>query len=31
MADLAIALGYAPDARVLIPHIDDVGVCHGAN
>jgi chitin disaccharide deacetylase len=31
MADLAIALGYASDARVLIPHIDDVGVCHGAN
>ena len=22
MADLAAALGYAPDARVLIPHID---------
>jgi hypothetical protein len=31
MADLAAALGYSPDARVLIPHIDDVGVCHGAN
>jgi chitin disaccharide deacetylase len=31
MADLAAALGYTPDARVLIPHIDDVGVCHGAN
>ena len=31
MADLAAALGYPPDARVLIPHIDDVGVCHGAN
>ena len=31
MADLAVALGYSPDARVLIPHIDDVGVCHGAN
>ena len=31
MADLAIALGYSADARVLIPHIDDVGVCHGAN
>jgi hypothetical protein len=31
MADLAIALGYGADARVLIPHIDDVGVCHGAN
>ena len=31
MADLAAALGYPPDTRVLIPHIDDVGVCHGAN
>jgi hypothetical protein len=31
MADLAVALGYRSDARVLIPHIDDVGVCHGAN
>ena len=31
MADLAAALGYPPDARILIPHIDDVGVCHGAN
>jgi chitin disaccharide deacetylase len=31
MADLAVALGYSADARVLIPHIDDVGVCHGAN
>lgn len=31
MAGLAAALGLAPDARVLIPHIDDVGVCHGAN
>lgn len=31
MAGLAAALGYSPDARVLIPHIDDVGVCHGAN
>ena len=31
MADLAAALGFSPDARVLIPHIDDVGVCHGAN
>ena len=27
MADLAVALGYRSDARVLIPHIDDVGVC----
>jgi predicted glycoside hydrolase/deacetylase ChbG (UPF0249 family) len=31
MADLAVALGYSSNARVLIPHIDDVGVCHGAN
>jgi chitin disaccharide deacetylase len=31
MADLAAALGYPPDARILIPHIDDAGVCHGAN
>jgi chitin disaccharide deacetylase len=31
MADLAAALGYPADARILIPHIDDVGVCHGAN
>ena len=31
MVTLAAALGYAPDARVVIPHVDDVGVCHGAN
>lgn len=31
MASLADALGYPADARILIPHIDDVGVCHGAN
>jgi hypothetical protein len=31
MSRLAAALGYPPDARILIPHIDDVGVCHGAN
>jgi predicted glycoside hydrolase/deacetylase ChbG (UPF0249 family) len=31
MAGLAADLGYPPDARLLIPHIDDVGVCHGAN
>jgi predicted glycoside hydrolase/deacetylase ChbG (UPF0249 family) len=31
MASLAAALGYPANARVLIPHIDDVGVCHGAN
>jgi predicted glycoside hydrolase/deacetylase ChbG (UPF0249 family) len=28
---LATRLGYAADARVLIPHVDDVAVCHGAN
>jgi predicted glycoside hydrolase/deacetylase ChbG (UPF0249 family) len=31
MAGLAADLGYPPNARILIPHIDDVGVCHGAN
>ena len=31
MSDLAAALGFSRDARILIPHIDDVGVCHGAN
>ena len=31
MAGLAAALGYPADARILIPHIDDLGVCHGAN
>jgi hypothetical protein len=31
MASLAAALGYGPNARILIPHVDDVGVCHGAN
>jgi chitin disaccharide deacetylase len=31
MVSLAAVLGYSPDARVLIPHVDDVGVCHGAN
>lgn len=25
------ALGYDPDARLVIFHIDDVGMCHGAN
>jgi hypothetical protein len=24
-------LGYAPDARLVIFHADDVGMCHGAN
>jgi chitin disaccharide deacetylase len=31
MAGLAAALGYPADARILIPHVDDLGVCHGAN
>ena len=31
MSGLAADLGHPPDARILIPHIDDVGVCHGAN
>ena len=31
MTDLAARLGHPPGARVLIPHVDDVGVCHGAN
>jgi hypothetical protein len=30
-AGLAGDLGFAPDARILLPHIDDVAVCHGAN
>ena len=25
------ALGCAPDERVVIVHVDDVGMCHGAN
>jgi predicted glycoside hydrolase/deacetylase ChbG (UPF0249 family) len=31
MATLAQRLGLAPDARVLILHADDVGLCHAAN
>ena len=31
MAELAHTLGHGKEARVLIPHVDDVGVCHGAN
>ena len=31
MTTVATALGLSADARVLIPHIDDVGVSHGAN
>lgn len=28
---LAAALGLAPDARLVVTHQDDVGMCHGAN
>ena len=28
---LAEKLGLAPDARIVVPHQDDVGMCHGAN
>ena len=31
MTDLATRLGQPPGARVLIPHVDDLAVCHGAN
>lgn len=31
MVPLAQRLGFPPDARVLILHADDVGVCHAAN
>ena len=31
MSTLAAALGYPTDARLLIAHEDDVGMCHGAN
>ncbi len=30
MSELATRLGY-PGERLLIPHVDDVAVCHGAN
>ena len=28
---LAESLGLAPDARIAVIHVDDVGMCHGAN
>ena len=28
---LAERLGYAADARVLVVHVDDLGMCHAAN
>lgn len=28
---LAVALGFAPDARVAVVHCDDIGMCHAAN
>jgi len=31
MSDLLTLLGHTADARVLIPHVDDVAVGHGAN
>jgi chitin disaccharide deacetylase len=31
MADLATMLGYRPGTRIVIPHLDDVAVGHGAN
>jgi predicted glycoside hydrolase/deacetylase ChbG (UPF0249 family) len=31
MVELVRTLGLGPEAKVLIPHVDDVGVCHGAN
>jgi hypothetical protein len=31
MTDLATRLGHRPGTRVLIAHVDDVAVCHGAN
>ena len=31
MSALARHLGLDPEARIVIPHIDDVGMCHGAN
>jgi YdjC-like protein len=31
MTELATRLGYRPGDRLLIPHVDDVAVCHGAN
>jgi YdjC-like protein len=27
----AAALGHGPEARLVLPHQDDVGMCHGAN
>jgi hypothetical protein len=27
----AAALGFGPQARIVVPHQDDVGMCHGAN
>jgi predicted glycoside hydrolase/deacetylase ChbG (UPF0249 family) len=31
MSILAQALGLPPDARLAVLHVDDVGMCHGAN
>ena len=31
MTELATMLGHPPGSRLLIPHVDDVAVGHGAN
>src|SRR5262245_66217905 len=31
MTDLCAALGFAAGTRILTLHVDDVGMCHGAN
>ena len=31
MSELVSMLGFGPSTRVVIPHVDDVGVGHGAN
>ncbi len=30
-AGLALRLGHPADARLVVVHADDVGMCHGAN
>jgi len=31
MSTAASLLGLPPQARIVILHVDDVGMCHGAN